>query len=98
MWNLRRKRKVMAEEVESRKPIANKERNIDHQLDLEKIDRESGIVAASGNKLDKHVQKQQKQPGNTKKTGNYCKEKKIMNFQSFYIKHFVLLNFLQLGC
>ncbi|XP_021636853.2 protein TIME FOR COFFEE isoform X4 [Hevea brasiliensis] len=53
--------KVVAEEAECHKPvvIANKERNIDLQLDLEKPD--GVIVAGSGNKVHQDVQKQQQQ-------------------------------------
>ncbi|XP_021691913.2 protein TIME FOR COFFEE isoform X2 [Hevea brasiliensis] len=56
-----KKTKLVAEDVESHKPNASKERNIDLQLDLEKSDRDSGVVTGSGNKLHHHVQKQQQQ-------------------------------------
>ncbi|KAJ6356434.1 hypothetical protein OIU78_004522 [Salix suchowensis] len=46
-----KKTKITGEEVESQKPIVNKERNIDLQLDLGKADGDSATVAISRNKL-----------------------------------------------
>uniref|UniRef100_A0A2P2MG54 Protein TIME FOR COFFEE n=1 Tax=Rhizophora mucronata TaxID=61149 RepID=A0A2P2MG54_RHIMU len=65
-----KKAKLMAEEVESQKPIVNKERNIDLQLDLEKTDGDSGIVTVSGNKSQQNVQKLQQQQPITERTGS----------------------------
>ncbi|KAJ6980661.1 LOW QUALITY PROTEIN: protein TIME FORFFEE-like isoform X3 [Populus alba x Populus x berolinensis] len=53
-----KKTKVTGEEVESQKPLVNKERNIDLQLDLGKADRDSATVTTSRNKLLQHVQPQ----------------------------------------
>ena len=54
-----KKAKPISEEAESLKPVSNKERNIDLQLDLEKSDRDSGTGSVSANKLNHHVQKLQ---------------------------------------
>ncbi|OAY27929.1 protein TIME FOR COFFEE isoform X3 [Manihot esculenta] len=65
-----KKTEVVAEEIESHKPnvILNKERNFDLQLDLEKSDKDSGVVSGSGSKAHQHVQKQlQQQQPNTDK-------------------------------
>jgi hypothetical protein len=90
-----KKTKVTGEEVESQKPIVN--RNIDLQLDLEKADRDSATVTVSRNKLLQHVQKQQ-QP-NIEKIG-----KKNCGFLFFFffffpfeLRTFVLLKFCQFG-
>ena len=48
-----KKAKPIAEEAESHKPVVNRERNIDLQLDLEKSD------SVGANKLNHHVQKLQ---------------------------------------
>lgn len=72
-----KKTEVVAEEIESHKPnvILNKERNFDLQLDLEKSDKDSGVVSGSGSKAHQHVQKQlQQQQPNTDKAGNWCFE------------------------
>lgn len=63
-----KKAKVVPEEADSHKPVGNKERNIDLQLDLEKTDRESGSVSLSGNKPHVHVQNQKphQQPSSEK--------------------------------
>lgn len=67
--------KLTAEESESQKPVATKERNIDLQLDLEKSgDRDSGTGASAGNKINQHVPKQQHnhQPSSvTEKAGEF---------------------------
>jgi hypothetical protein len=90
-----KKTKVIGEQVESQKPIVNKERNIDLQLDPGKGDRDSATVTISRNKLLQHVQQQQQQP-NTEKIG----KKKIADFSSsfFKLRIVVLVNFFQLGC
>ncbi|KAG8636705.1 protein TIME FOR COFFEE isoform X2 [Manihot esculenta] len=65
-----KKTKILAEEIESHKPnvIVNKERNIDLHLDLEKSDKDNGVVAGSGSKAHQLVQKQpqQQQPSTNK--------------------------------
>ncbi|KAB5537814.1 hypothetical protein DKX38_015347 [Salix brachista] len=48
---VKKKTKNTGEEVESQKPIVNKERNIDLQLDLGKADGDSATAAISRNKL-----------------------------------------------
>jgi hypothetical protein len=90
-----KKTKVIGEQVESQKPIVNKERNIDLQLDPGKGDRDSATVTISRNKLLQHVQQQQQQP-NTEKIG----KKKIADFSSsfFKLRIVVLVKFFQLGC
>lgn len=89
-----KKTKVIGEQVESQKPIVNKERNIDLQLDPGKGDRDSATVTISRNKLLQHVQQQQ-QP-NTEKIG----KKKIadFSFSFFKLRIVVLVKFFQLGC
>ena len=86
-----KKTKVTGEEVESQKPLVNKERNIDLQLDLGKADRDSATVTTSRNKLLQHVQQQP----NTEKIG----KKKIADFSSsfFKLRTVVLVKFFQLG-
>ncbi|XWS13619.1 hypothetical protein CRYUN_Cryun36dG0053400 [Craigia yunnanensis] len=63
--NNNNKAKPIAEEAESNKPVVNKERNIDLQLDLEKSDRDSGTGSVSANKLNHHVQKLQQHQQHT---------------------------------
>ncbi|XP_022721738.1 protein TIME FOR COFFEE-like isoform X3 [Durio zibethinus] len=61
--------KPIAEEDESLKPVVNKERNIDLQLDLERSDRDCGTASVNANKLNHHVQMlQQHQHPSTEKT------------------------------
>ena len=86
-----KKTKVTGEEVESQKPIINKERNIDLQLDLEKADRDSPTVTVSRNKPLQHVQKQQQQP-NIEKIGK--KNKRIPLLFPFWIENFCSLEIL----
>ncbi|XVF28880.1 hypothetical protein REPUB_Repub15cG0070700 [Reevesia pubescens] len=63
-----KKAKPIAEEAESYKPVVNKEKSIDLQLDLEKSDRDSGTVSISANKANHHVQKLQHQQPSIEKT------------------------------
>ena len=64
-----KKAKPISEEAESLKPVSNKERNIDLQLDLEKSDRDSGTGSVGANRLNNHVQKLQHQQPSMEKTG-----------------------------
>lgn len=64
-----KKAQPSAEEADSQKPVVNKERNLDLQLDLEKSDRDSGSRSVSGNKLNHHVQKLHHQHPIVEKTG-----------------------------
>lgn len=75
-----KKTKVIGEQVESQKPIVNKERNIDVQLDPGKADRDSATVTISRNNLLQHVQQQQQQQPNTEKIG----KKKNSGFLLFF--------------
>ncbi|XP_021290146.1 protein TIME FOR COFFEE isoform X3 [Herrania umbratica] len=63
-----KKAKPIGEEAESHKPVGNKERNIDLQLDLEKSDRDSGTGSVSANKLNNRAQKLQHQQPSMEKT------------------------------
>ncbi|KHG20967.1 Protein TIME FOR COFFEE -like protein [Gossypium arboreum] len=65
-----KKAQPSAEEADSQKPVVNKERNLDLQLDLEKSDRDSGSGSVSGNKLNHHVQKLHHQHPSVEKTAH----------------------------
>ncbi|PPD74564.1 hypothetical protein GOBAR_DD28497 [Gossypium barbadense] len=65
-----KKAQPSAEEADSQKPVVNKERNLDLQLDLEKSDRDSGSGSVSGNKLNHHVLKLHHQHPSVEKTAH----------------------------
>ncbi|MBA0651614.1 hypothetical protein Goklo_018924 [Gossypium klotzschianum] len=65
-----KKAQPSAEEADSQKPLVNKERNLDLQLDLEKSDRDSGSGSVSGNKLNHHVLKLHHQHPSVEKTAH----------------------------
>ncbi|GFZ22035.1 time for coffee [Actinidia rufa] len=61
-----KKAKLIAEQGELEKPVVSKERNIDLQLDLEKLDRDMGTDSSlSGNKSNQPIQKQPPQSEKT---------------------------------
>ena len=75
--------KVTAEGGELEKLVVSKERNIDLQLDLEKLDRDMGTGSSvSGNKSNSPVQKQ---PPHTEKTGNSPLEISLLICEQFVL-------------
>ena len=83
-----KKAKLIAEQGELEKPVVSKERNIDLQLDLEKLDRDMGTDSSlSGNKSNQPIQKQ---PLQSEKTGNSLLET-VLYFPSFWLSGVSLL-------
>ena len=77
-----KKVKLIAEQGELEKPVVSKERNIDLQLDLEKLDRDMGTDSSlSGNKSNQPIQKQ---PPQLEKTGNSLLVT-VLYFLSFWL-------------